>query len=157
MVTPANLEVDLGINNRHDTAIQRPYVRETANGLVTFEWLQVPELVYNAVLIAFSTHSLVDELLWLKASIVLQEGLFEEAIELLSTIHEQYFNDILGDDAYYRMGVIYEENIQDKAKAMEIFRDFLVTYPGSIYSTDSRKRFRTLRGDFDNFNNDEVN
>jgi len=107
--------------------------------------------------IAFSTHSLVDELLWLKAKIVLQEGLFEEAVELLTTIHGQYFNDILGDDAYYKMGVIFEENIQDKAKAMEIFRDFLVTYPGSIYSTDARKRFRTLRGDFDNFDHDDVN
>ncbi len=111
----------------------------------------------DKMLIAYSTHSLVDELLWLKAAVVLQEGHFEEAIELLATIHEQYFNDVLGDDAYYKMGLIYEENLQDNVIAMEIYKDFLTAYPGSIFSTDARKRFRTLRGDFDDLDSEQIN
>ena len=35
-----------------------------------------------------------------------------------------------------------------KFRAMEIYQEFLISFPGSIYSADVRKRFRTLRGDF---------
>jgi outer membrane protein assembly factor BamD (BamD/ComL family) len=31
---------------------------------------------------------------------------------------------------------------------MEIYRDFLNKYPGSVYAAEARKRFRNLRGDF---------
>ncbi|CAN5374953.1 hypothetical protein BH10BAC4_BH10BAC4_09840 [soil metagenome] len=31
---------------------------------------------------------------------------------------------------------------------MEIYRTFLDKYPGSVYAAEARKRFRTLRGDF---------
>jgi len=31
---------------------------------------------------------------------------------------------------------------------MEIYRDFLNKYPGSVYAAEARKRYRTLRGDF---------
>ncbi len=97
----------------------------------------------------YSLHSLMDEIIWLKASLELQEGQFIEAIELYARIQKEYFNDILGDDAYYKMGVVYEEDLRDIQKAMEIYQDFLVVYPGSIFTIDARKRFRTLRGDFD--------
>ena len=35
-----------------------------------------------------------------------------------------------------------------KDKAMEIYREFLTKFPGSVYAAEARKRFRTLRGDF---------
>jgi len=47
------------------------------------------------------------------------------------------------------IGVIYEENMADVGKAMEIYNEFLSRYPGSVYTADARKRFRTLRGDFE--------
>ncbi len=97
----------------------------------------------------YNTHALVDELLWLKADILRKEGKFEEALEHLTRINEEFYYDIMGDDAYYRMGLIYEENLKDEFHAMEIYQDFLIRYPGSIFSADVRKRFRTLRGDFD--------
>lgn len=103
----------------------------------------------DQMMLDYSLHSLMDELIWLKASLVLQEGKYDEAIILYAQIQNNYFNDILGDDAYYRMAVIYEENIHDIPKAMEIYEDFMRAYPGSIFTIDARKRYRTLRGDFD--------
>lgn len=107
------------------------------------------KLAIENMMVKYSTHSLIDELLWLKADIYLKEGKFVEAIELLERIEREYFNDILGDDAYYLTGVIYEENMADVGKAMEIYNEFLSRYPGSVYTADARKRFRTLRGDFE--------
>ena len=97
----------------------------------------------------FTFHNLTDELLFLEADIYLKQGKFSQSIELLAEIVEVYGTDILGDDAYFMMGDIYENQLGDKEKAMEIYIDFLTKYPGSVYSAESRKRYRSLRGDFE--------
>jgi outer membrane protein assembly factor BamD (BamD/ComL family) len=43
----------------------------------------------------------------------------------------------------------------NKEKAMEIYREFLNKFPGSVYAAEARKRFRMLRGDFSNA--DQIN
>ena len=95
------------------------------------------------------THSIMDELLWSEAQLLLEQGNFEEAIESLNQIVENYDYDIWSDDAYFKMGEIYERHLSNIEKAQEIYHDFLTRYPGSVFVADARKRFRTLRGDFD--------
>jgi outer membrane protein assembly factor BamD (BamD/ComL family) len=56
----------------------------------------------------------------------------------------------LADDAFFLQGDIYDRQIKDKDKAMEIYREFLNKFPGSVFAAEARKRFRTLRGDFGN-------
>ena len=102
----------------------------------------------DSMLVHFSNHTLADELYMQKSKILLKAGRFEESIVLLEKIVEEYGYDVLGDNAYYTMGKIYEEQLKNKEKAMEIYQEFLVRYPGSIFSQDARKRFRKLRGDF---------
>jgi len=36
---------------------------------------------------------------------------------------------------------------KDREKAMELYQELLLNYPGSILSTEARRRFRYLRGD----------
>ncbi|MBL3654534.1 tetratricopeptide repeat protein [Fulvivirga sediminis] len=96
----------------------------------------------------FNRHSLSDELLWLEADIYKKMGDFEESIRLLKKIFNEYDYDILSDDAYFTIGDIYERQLNDKEKAMEVYRDFLTRYPGSVYVAEARKRYRQLRGDF---------
>ena len=93
-------------------------------------------------------HSLTDEVLWLRANILLELGEFQESLDLLSKVVQDYQYDILSDDAYFLMGTIYEDQLKDPSEAMRIYNDFLVRFPGSIYSAEARKRFRSLRGDF---------
>jgi outer membrane protein assembly factor BamD (BamD/ComL family) len=38
----------------------------------------------------------------------------------------------------------------DITKAKELYEKILFDYPGSLYTTEARKRFRTLRGDMIN-------
>jgi outer membrane protein assembly factor BamD (BamD/ComL family) len=92
-------------------------------------------------------HDLTDDLLYLKADIHKQEGHFDKSVDLLQRIVEEYGDGLLGAKSYYEMGILYQDYLQDKGKASEIYNDFLKKYPGSIYTTDVRKRYRILRGD----------
>ena len=96
----------------------------------------------------YSGHPLTDEINWLLSKIHIKLGNTKDALDVLNVIRKQYPEDILGDDAFYEIGKIYEDILDDKDKAMEIYKKFLTNYPGSIYIADVRKRFRILRGDF---------
>ncbi|MCZ6900454.1 MAG: tetratricopeptide repeat protein [Bacteroidetes bacterium] len=95
----------------------------------------------------YKGHSLTDDIYWMQATIHQEIGNFQTALSILQKIVEDQQQDIRSDDAYFMMGTIYEEHLNLKEKAMEIYQDFLVKYPGSIYTSEARKRFRTLRGD----------
>ena len=101
----------------------------------------------NKMLIKYPDHSLVDEILWLRANTYMKQGKTAEALDDLKKIISTYPNDILGDDAMFTQAKIYEERLKDKAAAMEAYQKVLTQYPGSIYGAEARKRFRALRGD----------
>lgn len=96
----------------------------------------------------YAHHSIMDELLWSESKILLELGDFKQSIISLQEIVENYDYDIWSDDAYYKMAYIYDFHLNDKTKAQEIYRDFLTRYPGSVFVSDARNRYRELRGDF---------
>lgn len=89
-----------------------------------------------------------DDVYWLEANIRLKRGEFAKAQVLLIKIDEEFGEDVLADDAYFLQGEIFERHLKDKDKAMEVYREFLNRYPGSVYAAEARKRYRLLRGDF---------
>jgi len=91
---------------------------------------------------------ILDDVYWLEANLLMKRGKFSEAIAKLQKILDEFALDILADDAYFLQGDIYEHQLRNKDKAMEIYREFLNKYPGSVYAAEARKRFRVLRGDF---------
>lgn len=95
----------------------------------------------------YGQHMLADEILWLRANTFLKQGKTEEALNDLKQITTAHGNDILGDDALFQQGKIYEERLKDKTQAMAIYQKLLTDHSGSIYVSEARKRFRTLRGD----------
>jgi tetratricopeptide (TPR) repeat protein len=109
--------------------------------------LQEALVALDAMLVKYPDHSLTDEIYFQKAKIYERMGKFELAVSNLQKIVENPQYDILSDDALYRMAFIYEENLQDKAKAQQLYNDLLVKHKGSIYIAEARKRFRKLRGD----------
>lgn len=90
-----------------------------------------------------------DDVYWLEANLRMKRGEFDQSIVLLEKILTEFGDDILADDAYFLEGEIYELHIINKDKAMEIYREFLNKYPGSVYAAEARKRYRMLRGDFE--------
>ena len=91
---------------------------------------------------------IMDDVYWLEARLRIKRGEFEVANRLLERIVSEFGDDILADDAYFTQADIYENDLRNKDKAMEIYRDFLDRFPGSVYAAEARKRYRTLRGDF---------
>jgi TolA-binding protein len=98
--------------------------------------------------ITVDTRTILDDVYYLEANIRLQRGDFAGSLALLQRIIDEYGTDILSDDAYFLQGEIYERHLANKEKAMEIYRDFLTKFPGSVYAAEARKRYRMLRGDF---------
>ena len=85
--------------------------------------------------------------MFLKAKIYKQAGKFELSAEILNRIVVEFGNGLLGAKTYYELGLLYEDHLTDEVKAKEIYNNFLIKYPGSIYTSEVRKRFRKLRGD----------
>jgi tetratricopeptide (TPR) repeat protein len=97
---------------------------------------------------SISNQTILDDVYWLEANVRLKKGEFQIVISLLQKILDDYSDDILSDDAYFLQGEVYERYLNDQSKAMEIYRNFLTKYAGSVYAAEARKRFRQLRGDF---------
>ena len=55
--------------------------------------------------------------------------------------------DILADDAHYRLAKLYENQLAQPEKAKELYEQLIFNYEDSIFFTEARMRFRMLRGD----------
>ncbi len=101
----------------------------------------------DTILIEFPSHSLTDEVWFRKADIYYKLGNYTNASELWFKVFETYPDDILGDDALYKLADVTETKLNDKARAQELYELLITKYPGSLFAVDARKRFRVLRGD----------
>ncbi len=95
----------------------------------------------------YADNSLMDEILWLRANTYIKLNENQKAVNDLEIIVNKYNFDIYGDDAFFLMAKLYEEKLNQKDKAMELYREYLEKFPGTIYIPEARKRYRLLRGD----------
>lgn len=103
--------------------------------------------LYDTILKAFPYHGLSDEILLRKSQALQQQGKWNEAIPYLEEIIKTHGDDILADDAVFQLGTIYEVNLLNNEKAIEMYKKILFDYKGSLYTSEARKRLRILRGD----------
>lgn len=101
----------------------------------------------DSVLVEFPAHALTDEIWFKQAGIFFKKGNYEKAAKLYMSVVETYPEDILADDALYRLASLTETKLNDKVKAKELYEMLITKYPGSLYAVDARKKFRMLRGD----------
>lgn len=60
----------------------------------------------------------------------------------------QFYNeDILADDAHYRLAKLYETKLGLPEKAKQYYEQIIFNFEDSIYFVEARKKFRMLRGD----------
>jgi tetratricopeptide (TPR) repeat protein len=92
-------------------------------------------------------HEVVDEAYWMMAKAYYQTGQYSEAANAYTAIHEKFAEDILADDALFELASIYENQLNDREKAMDTYQRLLAEFPGSKFAAEARKRFRKMRGD----------
>lgn len=102
-------------------------------------------LTFDSIQKTFPFHSLVDEILLRKAQALKQQGNWDDAILYYNEILEKHGDDIHGDDALFQLATIYEYNKIDLEKAKTYYFKLMKEYPGSLFVTEARKRYRSLQ------------
>jgi tetratricopeptide (TPR) repeat protein len=103
--------------------------------------------LYSQLLLDHKGDPIEDEALLKQAYLYEVEGRLEQARDNYQLIIDNYGDGILADDAYYRMGLLYQEQLADPLKAKELFEKIIFSHADSIYFVDARRRYRRLRGD----------
>lgn len=148
----ANDAMDLSLLIQNNTALDTSTVAlkkySEIDLLVYKKQYEKALLEIDSILDYFNNHHLTDELYWLQYKIYIDMKKYNLSVEPLKKITQNFSDDILADNAFFSLAKLYDEELNDQKKAMEYYKKILTDYSGSIYVAESRKRFRSLRGDF---------
>lgn len=101
----------------------------------------------DSINIAYPNNTLADDILMSKSKIFVKTGEITKAVTALKELVETYNTSIWNDDALFTLAEFYERNIKDAEQAKTFYQKLINDHPGSMFSAEARKRFRTLRGD----------
>jgi tetratricopeptide (TPR) repeat protein len=104
-------------------------------------------VLFDSIQITFPMHSLADEILFRKGKAMEDQGKWKEASDYYSDVLKFHSDDILGDDALFRLAEMEEIQFLNKEKALEYYKRLIIDFKGSLFSTEARARIRYLRGD----------
>jgi hypothetical protein len=143
------MELSLLISEYYDMdTIEEPLQLFSRGDLLIFQNKEKEAVAtYDSINLKYPGHSLNDRILMRKAQISERNFEFDNAIALYGEVLENYPTSTSADDALYKMALIYEVQLKNHEKAQELYKQILLNYPGSIFVSDSRNRYRILRGD----------
>ena len=101
----------------------------------------------DSILVLYPGRKITANVWFKKAGIYITKGDFDSAITLYSDIVKNYADGVLADDALFRIGTIYENNLKDIEKAKSTYEQFIDKYPSSVFIAEARRHYRLLRGD----------
>lgn len=93
----------------------------------------------------YSDNSLVDDVDFRKAGILQNQGKYADAAGLYDSIVKTYSWEMLADDALFQLALLYENKLNKKPEAMELYKKMLTDYPGSVYVVDARAAYRKMQ------------
>ncbi|MEO2079601.1 MAG: tetratricopeptide repeat protein [Leeuwenhoekiella sp.] len=103
--------------------------------------------VYNTLLAEHKDKAIEDETLLEQAKLFEVKGLYDLAAQNYRLILEKHGDDILADDAHYRLGNLYADHLQQPEKAKEQYESIIFNFADSIFYVDAQQKYRKLRGD----------
>ena len=95
----------------------------------------------------FGEHPILQQVLYKKAEIKRRQGKYVEADSLFQQLIKEYPDEILADEALMQSAGLNEKQLNNRNKALSLYMELLDKYPGSIFVSDARRKFRALRGD----------
>jgi tetratricopeptide (TPR) repeat protein len=102
-------------------------------------------VVLDSISRIYPTHDINDDVILARAQIMLTRGNFSGADSLLARIVAVYPQGLLADEALFKRAELHENVFRNPEKAMTLYQQLLVAYPGSLNSVAARNRFRALR------------
>lgn len=141
-----NLSLLISDNENVDTNQQALKLYARADLLVYQHQYKEAILKLDSISLLFPENELTDDILWMKASIEIQEQNYTKAIEYYKEIVDKYKDGIWADDALFTIANIYENKLKNMDLAMKAYQQIIDEFSGSMYMVEARKRFRMLRG-----------
>jgi tetratricopeptide (TPR) repeat protein len=90
-------------------------------------------------------NTLVDDILFRKAKIETERKNYVLAADYLQKIVDGFSYDLLGDDATFMLAGLFNNNLNKKEEAKNLYKEILTRYPGSVFTEESREKYRELR------------
>lgn len=88
-----------------------------------------------------------DEALLKLGEIYESMSMYENAENSYLKLLEFYNEDILADDAHFRLAKLYEKRLDQIDKAKEFYELIIFNFADSIFFVEAQKKYRSLRGD----------
>jgi len=96
-------------------------------------------LILDSIKSMYPGHSLEDEILYQCYEIESKNKNFDKAKEYLETIITNFPQDILADNALFKLAELHQFHFDELDKAKELYQRLLVEYPGSLFVVEARK------------------
>ncbi len=103
-------------------------------------------ILLDSIMTAFPEHPLKDDILMQKAKLAVKHREYPKALTYLKEIQEKFGKDVLGDDAVFRSGEIYQAYLHQNEDAKKSYEQLIIDYPGSTYVQIARTRLNELSG-----------
>ena len=104
--------------------------------------------ILNGLEEIYPYHSLVDDILFRKSKIEIDQQNYSKAVEYLERIINDFSYELLADDALFLLAELNNYNLGEKERAKELYKQMMVNNPGSVYVDESRKQYRELLNQF---------
>jgi len=105
-------------------------------------------LTLDSIAQTFPTSTLIPNALYKTAEIDYHNKKYEKTISNLKEITEKYSFSTLFDDALFFWAETEYYKMKNTEKAMELYKRILTESKGSYFTSEARKQYRILRGDF---------
>lgn len=102
----------------------------------------------NLINEVFPNHSLAPDIALKIADIKISQREYDNAMQQLEYVVMNYPEFVKVDKALFQLGYVAENYAKNREKALEWYEELIINHYGSIYVVEARKRFRSLRGDF---------
>jgi tetratricopeptide (TPR) repeat protein len=122
-----------------------PLLRFAAADLLLFQHKpRESDQLLDSISRAFPQSALQDDIAMLRAQVAMEEHRWGDAISLLELIIKKYGEDVLGDDAAFKLADIYQYRLREPGKAKAAYELLITQYPGSTYVQEARKQYEKL-------------
>jgi len=136
-------------DNLGEDSLQTPLEMYAKADLLFFQHnYKQANIVLDSIISQFNYNSINDEVYFMKYKIALQSKNYDEAVNNLQNIIDNFAFDILADKSVFKLAQLYDYQFKNTQKAMEYYEKLLFDYTGSIFVVRARERFRELNGDY---------
>ena len=102
---------------------------------------------FEEISIQHKGEKIEDEVLLKLGELYEKTGQYEKAEASYLQLIALYNDDILADDAHFQLAKLYQDKLQQPAKAKELYEQIIFNFADSIFFIEARKNYRALRGD----------